>query len=779
MQIKKEKGLNDKRNIFYRLFGTKSARTTPAQFFKSVAVAMFLFVAVGFASGAFTVHLSDANGIEVGGEKVWKEFDCVAAPTGGNGDYVGDGAIKACVDNASQGDVIYVKSGNYNIYETIVLPSYITLIVDGNLTLNNSVLHMFNDSSVQDYDIKIFGGRYDGNSAGQASGTDIFHFENISNLNIQDAYFVDPKHVAIEVNTIASGDWKLVQPYNDNIKLIDNKCERCGGGMAIVRHAQDVSMVGNKVSNSNSGGLGVTACHDVYFADNKIYTANMSGITLIAIRGTATNNYIYDTPHDPSRTYEGGLFSGEGGYSQDIIMTGNHIYDSATKGIQAGNGTGITIANNIINNSGTIGIYVAFDNPIITGNIVNRIYLDGVSDVDRIENPIISDNILTNVSGSCIYMEWTNNSYLSDNNVMACETGLTESNTRNTVIKSRTEITQNGTLTMDDILARDDLTVNDDIYLEDKIYHSGDTNTYWDFNDDDIYIYAGGSSIFRIFVDYLVFNEGGADKDFRAESDSYTHMFFLDGGNNRIGINNSSPLEEFDISGDLLVSGYANITTITGNSTWTHQSYPAACPGSSAVTTIGDSNTCQDLWVDEAGDKMTGTLDMGSNPIANVTALLSTLVNSTDLEATDDLTVGDDIYLEDKVYHRGDVDTYWDFSDDDIYIYAGAVSLFRIVEAAQDAVIVNEGGVDVDFRVESNDNIHMLFCEGSTNRCGINNSAPKADFDIIGDLLVSKTVNATTFIGNHSSSGGVPGFTGTCASETTLTVKDGLITGCS
>lgn len=41
------------------------------------------------------------------------------------------------------------------------------------------------------------------------------------------------------------------------------------------------------------------------------------------------------------------------------------------------------------------------------------------------------------------------------------------------------------------------------------------------------------------------------------------------------------------------------------------QNYPAACPGSSAITQLGDSTTCSDLWLDSAGDNATGNLTMG------------------------------------------------------------------------------------------------------------------------------------------------------------------------
>ena len=45
----------------------------------------------------------------------------------------------------------------------------------------------------------------------------------------------------------------------------------------------------------------------------------------------------------------------------------------------------------------------------------------------------------------------------------------------------------------------------------------------------------------------VVFNEGSADIDFRVESNSNSHMLFLDAGNDRIGINTNSPAVGLDI----------------------------------------------------------------------------------------------------------------------------------------------------------------------------------------------------------------------------------------
>ena len=45
-----------------------------------------------------------------------------------------------------------------------------------------------------------------------------------------------------------------------------------------------------------------------------------------------------------------------------------------------------------------------------------------------------------------------------------------------------------------------------------------------------------------------VFNEGSIDADFRVESNHHTHMLYVDGGTNRIGIGNNSPQCVLDIT---------------------------------------------------------------------------------------------------------------------------------------------------------------------------------------------------------------------------------------
>jgi hypothetical protein len=61
----------------------------------------------------------------------------------------------------------------------------------------------------------------------------------------------------------------------------------------------------------------------------------------------------------------------------------------------------------------------------------------------------------------------------------------------------------------------------------------------------------------------VVFNDAGADMDFRIEGDTAVHLFFLDGSADVIGINNSSPNSSYvlDVSGDIGLTGDIYIGT--------------------------------------------------------------------------------------------------------------------------------------------------------------------------------------------------------------------------
>ena len=96
------------------------------------------------------------------------------------------------------------------------------------------------------------------------------------------------------------------------------------------------------------------------------------------------------------------------------------------------------------------------------------------------------------------------------------------------------------------------LDVVGDAGFNEYLYHNDDSDTYIRFQTDDINIFAGGVDFIKITEDdsqdQIIFNEGSADVDFRVESNLNSHMFFIDGGNNRIGINTSDPGKDLEIN---------------------------------------------------------------------------------------------------------------------------------------------------------------------------------------------------------------------------------------
>ena len=86
------------------------------------------------------------------------------------------------------------------------------------------------------------------------------------------------------------------------------------------------------------------------------------------------------------------------------------------------------------------------------------------------------------------------------------------------------------------------LTISGDLTIADKIIHSGDTDTFFRFaGANDIRIVAGNVEHAAFDVNTIVFNQSGANMDFRVESTGSASMLHVDAGNNRVGIGTNSP----------------------------------------------------------------------------------------------------------------------------------------------------------------------------------------------------------------------------------------------
>jgi hypothetical protein len=132
----------------------------------------------------------------------------------------------------------------------------------------------------------------------------------------------------------------------------------------------------------------------------------------------------------------------------------------------------------------------------------------------------------------------------------------------------------------------------------------------------------------------------------------------------------------------------------------------------------------------------------------NITRLSTT---SAGVDVTGNLNVNGNAYLSEYLYHAGDTDTFIRFQTNDVNLTAAGQNLLRVDgNSAQKTVVVNEVGIDVDFRVESDTNTHMLFVDGGNNRVGINCSTPGATLAVNGSF----TATCKSFLIDNPVTGG-------------------------
>jgi len=101
--------------------------------------------------------------------------------------------------------------------------------------------------------------------------------------------------------------------------------------------------------------------------------------------------------------------------------------------------------------------------------------------------------------------------------------------------------------------------------LTTNIYGASDANTGIQWEGSDVLTFhTGGAENIQLTSNSIVFNQDSADMDFRIESNNNAPMFFVDAGNDRIGVGTDSPSHLLDIlesgSGDAGV----NIKSTTG-----------------------------------------------------------------------------------------------------------------------------------------------------------------------------------------------------------------------
>ena len=175
----------------------------------------------------------------------------------------------------------------------------------------------------------------------------------------------------------------------------------------------------------------------------------------------------------------------------------------------------------------------------------------------------------------------------------------------------------------------------------------------------------GGLTTTPVAGGHAVFNDGAIDADFIVKSDGSSNMLFVDGGNNRIGI------------GDNLTNGALTI----------------------GIAGVGNYNQLT----------LTSTTAADANKLAGLTTLNYQ---------------GDNVSVF-QSYNQSGSNTLYIGSADSTHRGYTAINTFlsssstattnhrKITTASYSAFVVNEDGVDADFRVESDNDANALFVDGA------------------------------------------------------------------
>ena len=250
----------------------------------------------------------------------------------------------------------------------------------------------------------------------------------------------------------------------------------------------------------------------------------------------------------------------------------------------------------------------------------------------------------------------------------------------------------------------------------------------------------GGVTTKPVASGHTVFNENGVDADFRVESNGNTHMLFVDGGNNRVGIGTSSidsnaklqiedstnPNINIDRTSSLLTGNHLGYINFQNNGAvygymgaWVESA--SGTDGKLAFGTRNGTSVVDRLTIASTGAatfsssvQATGLKVDAATPVIEIDSSTSTELAT--LQFTTDGTV------DSKITHVAQTGAMIIDSGRNTS-WGGSLAL--ITDEKQNAiftrtgVVFNDGGADMDFRVESTNDANALFVRGSDGYIGM------------------------------------------------------------
>lgn len=173
---------------------------------------------------------------------------------------------------------------------------------------------------------------------------------------------------------------------------------------------------------------------------------------------------------------------------------------------------------------------------------------------------------------------------------------------------------------------------------------------------------------------------------------------------------------------DNVTNGYAAYLigrTSLGETTTNRYLMPAADGTSGQVMTTDGSGNIS-FTTPSTGGTLDQAYDFGG---AGVGRTIIADNGAVDIQDAGGLRVEGDISAAENIVHDGDTDTFLTFTTDRIRLDSGGTNYVDI-ENSNSEITINEDSSQIDFRVESDNQDHMLFIDGSADAIGIGENNP-------------------------------------------------------
>lgn len=707
-----------------------------------------------------------------------------------NGDYFCDGTddhvqINLALAALTNGGRVLLSEGTFQIGANLDFLSNTTLegqgdgtilIIKAATTANGVEVDSVNNVKVKNLQVN-------GNKANTNNGGALYTTVNgirvisstrvvIENCTVHDAYYggitVDQStDVKVLNNTCYDNrdNQIFLRPSNTRVLIKGNIAYGSDfNGIQSLR-SDYVEVIGNLAydngpTSAEGDGIGFEGCRYSRIEGNIIHSNGIQGIKVdYTVEGVGGDQRSLDCVIANNTIYNH-VDTGNGCgievlRSDNTIIRGNRI-KTAKYGINVGEVTGVTIKNNSVTNTDSQGIRThdtSATNVIIDGNTVATTGSHAIEVFqDRVK---ITNNIVSGSSDQGIRISDGDNDYIfgntiydNANNGILISSGAGATEVRNNYFfntgtaQDRALYEESGTgatrMVNNRIVGQNtaefEFNRTTSIYISETVFNEngadvdyraeGDTATNLFIIDAGLDAVQIGTTTAGVIADFrttaIVFNENGADRDFRVEGDTDANLIFVDASTDRVGIGNSAPGTKMNIGTAFTDAGsnvgglsiqYADATNPIGL-------YISNTGASSASSGAGMVMASLDGAALASGDRLGFFLWGGSNGSALINRAGFTSFTT---ELWSGSVSGTDIRVETTPTGTNAR------SNGVIFTAAGGMT-------------INEQGRDADTRIEGDTDVNLVFVDASVDKVGFGTATPAEKVDVIGNIKVRDSV---------------------------------------